>query len=189
MRKRPGAGYLDRAAVSLTAAIDQRGQTGGGRPSPAGSRPRADGLPCLFSGQVRHRGTGGHPLTGQRVPDLELEGGPAPSVFGLLPTAHFVLLDLTGGRLGLPGAGERAARLEVVAGRLADQRPEWASVQAVLIRPDGHVAWATDDPDRAGEQARLALARWLDPERAPLPSVVSSASSVNDRARSVSVHV
>jgi 2-polyprenyl-6-methoxyphenol hydroxylase-like FAD-dependent oxidoreductase len=104
-----------------------------------------------------------HPLTGQRVPDLELKGAPAESLFGLLSAAHFVLLDLTGGRLRLPGAGERADRLDVVAGRLAGERPDWASVQAVLIRPDGYVAWASDYPDGAGEQAQSALVRWLDP--------------------------
>ena len=104
-----------------------------------------------------------HPLTGRHAPDLELERAPARSVFGLLATARFVLLDLTGGRLRLPGAGERADRLDVVVGQLTDQLPEWADLQAVLIRPDGHVAWATDDPDCAVEQAQSALARWLDP--------------------------
>jgi hypothetical protein len=34
----------------------------------------------------------------------------------------------------------------------------------VLIRPDGHVAWAADQLDDGGEQVRSALARWLNPE-------------------------
>ena len=109
---------------------------------------------------------GGHPLTGRRVPDLELEGGPAPTAFGLLRTARFVLLDLTGGELQLAPADSRADRLDMTVGRLADERPEWSSVKALLIRPDGHVAWAADQLDDDGDQVRLALARWLDPETA-----------------------
>jgi 2-polyprenyl-6-methoxyphenol hydroxylase-like FAD-dependent oxidoreductase len=107
-------------------------------------------------------GAGEHPLTGRRVPDLALEGAPAPTVFGLLCNARFVLLDLTGGELQLADAGERADRLDVVAGRLANERPDWAHVQAVLIRPDGHVAWATDQLDDAAGQVASALMRWLD---------------------------
>jgi 2-polyprenyl-6-methoxyphenol hydroxylase-like FAD-dependent oxidoreductase len=107
---------------------------------------------------------GGHPLTGQRVPDLELEGAPAPSVFGLVHTARFLLLDLTGGELQLAHAGERADQLVVAVGRLTSKRPEWTNVKAVLIRPDGHVAWAANHLDDDGEQVRTVLARWLDPE-------------------------
>jgi len=117
-------------------------------------------------------GDADHPLTGRRVPDLDLEGAtlegaPVPSLFGLLRGARFVLLDLTGGDLGLPAAGERSGRLEVAAGRLAEERPEpeWAKVRALLIRPDGHVAWASDDPgnDTVVEAAGQAIRRWLDP--------------------------
>jgi len=122
---------------------------------------------------VVYPGSGGaaaHPLTGRRVPDLELEGAPVPSVFGLLRTARFVLLDLTGGELDLAdaGAGERSDRLEVAAGRLgeakAKARPEWAQVRAVLLRPDGHVAWASDNAGKAAivEEAEQAVRVWLD---------------------------
>ena len=109
---------------------------------------------------------GGHPLTGQRVPDLELGGAPVASVFGLLRPARFVLLDLTGGEGRLAPADARADRLDVAVGRLANERPEWTSVQAVLIRPDGHVAWAADELDDDGEHLRSALGRWLEPETA-----------------------
>ena len=100
------------------------------------------------------------------APDLELEGSPAPTVFGLLRTARFVLLDLTGGELQLSRADARADRLDVAIGRLASERPEWVSVEAVLIRPDGQVAWAADELDDADERVRSALARWLESETA-----------------------
>jgi Aromatic-ring hydroxylase, C-terminal/FAD binding domain len=121
-------------------------------------------------------GASEHRLTGQRVPDLELGGAPVTNVFGLLRSARFVLLDLTGGELQLAPADARADRLDVAVGRLADERPEWASVKAVLIRPDGHVAWAADQLDNGGEQVRSALARRLDPD-AP-PSLSASPTAV-----------
>jgi 2-polyprenyl-6-methoxyphenol hydroxylase-like FAD-dependent oxidoreductase len=95
-----------------------------------------------------------HPLVGQRVPDLELDGAPAPSIFGLLASARFVLLDLSGRQ----PAVATSDRLNVVCGRVADAPPDWASVHALLIRPDGHIAWATDDPSDAGDHVE----RWLD---------------------------
>lgn len=43
------------------------------------------------------RDEGESPLTGRRLPDLDLEGAAAQSTFGLLSSAHFVLLELSGG--------------------------------------------------------------------------------------------
>jgi hypothetical protein len=88
-------------------------------------------------------------LAGQRVPDLALTGAPAATVFGLLHPARFVLLGL-----GSPaGAGSDvpagyADRLDVVTAQPAAHHPDWTDVRALLIRPDGYLAWATtaDDP-------------------------------------------
>jgi len=87
---------------------------------------------------------------GSRVPDLDLRGAPAPTVFGLLRAANFVLLNL-GSAEGAPAslAGHPgAARLDIVTAELAEDHPEWSGVRSMLIRPDGHVAWASgpDDP-------------------------------------------
>jgi hypothetical protein len=49
-------------------------------------------------------------------------------------------------------------RLDVVTAALADERPDWSDVRALLIRPDGHVAWALRDGDRP---AMPPLASWL----------------------------
>jgi 2-polyprenyl-6-methoxyphenol hydroxylase-like FAD-dependent oxidoreductase len=82
---------------------------------------------------------------GSRVPDLDLRGAPAATVFGLLRAAKFVLLTL--GSAGAapasfadhPGAG----RLDIVTAELTGDHPEWTSVRSMLIRPDGHIAWAS----------------------------------------------
>jgi 2-polyprenyl-6-methoxyphenol hydroxylase-like FAD-dependent oxidoreductase len=103
----------------------------------------------------------GYPDGGRRVPDLALRGGPADSVFGLLADAQFVLLGLDG---GAPAGGQAtvadgySGRLTVVSAALAEDRPDWAGVRSVLIRPDGYVAWSAGKGDPA---AQPPLAQWL----------------------------
>ena len=87
----------------------------------------------------------GHPLLGRRMPDLDLESAAGPTrVFDLLHTAQPVLLDLGGpGRLDHTGWADR---VRLVGARYdgAWELPvlgEVAAPSAVLIRPDGHVAW------------------------------------------------
>jgi 2-polyprenyl-6-methoxyphenol hydroxylase-like FAD-dependent oxidoreductase len=99
-------------------------------------------------------GLGGGSLAGQRVPDLDLDGAPAETIFGLLHPARFVLLNL--GSAAAAPAGY-AGRLDVVTAKLAADDPEWSGVRALLIRPDGYVAWATDTEDAP------PLATWLGP--------------------------
>jgi 2-polyprenyl-6-methoxyphenol hydroxylase-like FAD-dependent oxidoreductase len=86
---------------------------------------------------------------GSRVPDLNLRGAPAATVFGLLRAAKFVLLNFGSPRpapasfAGSPGAGH----LDIVTAELAGDHPEWAGVRSMLIRPDGHIAWTTGPDD------------------------------------------
>ena len=77
---------------------------------------------------------------------------PAATIFGLLHPAKFVLLNL-GSATAAPAGFED--RLDIVTAELAGDHPEWAGVRAMLIRPDGYIAWAThaDDPP--------PLATWL----------------------------
>ena len=104
----------------------------------------------------------GHPLLGRRMPDLDLQTAEGPTrVFTLLHDARPVLLNL--GDLGGFDISPWAERV-----RLVDARHDgvWelpligeiAAPPAVLIRPDGHVAWAGDLTD---PELPRALATWF----------------------------
>jgi len=94
---------------------------------------------------------------GRRIPDLDLRDAPAATIFGLLHPAKFVLLSLlspAAAPLDAPPAtapdpaSGYADRLVRATAALAAHHPEWSDVRALLIRPDGYLAWATtaDDP-------------------------------------------
>jgi 3-(3-hydroxy-phenyl)propionate hydroxylase len=101
-----------------------------------------------------------HPLVGRRMPDLDLEtANGSTRLFTLLHDARPLLLNL-----GAPG-GFDTDRVRVVDAMYegAWALPvvgEIAAPDAVLIRSDGHVAWAGDFSDTDG--LRRALTRWFD---------------------------
>ncbi len=119
----------------------------------------------MISGLDVHYDLGeGHPMLGRRMPDLDLATANGPvRVFELLHDAEPVLLNL-----GDAGALDIAAWAERV--RLVDasyagpwELPvlgEVSAPSAVLVRPDGHVAWVGEGRD-AG--LRDALTRWFGP--------------------------
>jgi 3-(3-hydroxy-phenyl)propionate hydroxylase len=109
----------------------------------------------------------GHPLLGRRMPDLDLITGNGPvRVFTLLHEARPVLLNLDE-----PGALDIAPWADRVQQVDARYVGTWelpvlgavAAPSAVLIRPDGYVAWV-------GDQSRLgladAVATWFGPPAA-----------------------
>ncbi|MDG4833583.1 rifampin monooxygenase [Solwaraspora sp. WMMD1047] len=75
----------------------------------------------------------GHELIGRRLPDVELTRG---RLYGLLHRGRGLLLDRTGG-LSVSGWADRVDHV-------VDGGDELAA-PGVLLRPDGHVAWAGDD--------------------------------------------
>ncbi|HET8628972.1 MAG TPA: FAD-dependent monooxygenase [Thermomicrobiales bacterium] len=109
----------------------------------------------------------GHPLLGRRVPDLDLATADGPRrVFTLLHDARPVLLNL-GAHDGIDIA-PWADRVRVIDARYggAWELPVLGAVAAptaVLIRPDGHVAWV-GDRTRAG--LADALTTWFGPPTA-----------------------
>jgi hypothetical protein len=118
---------------------------------------------AMVSGLDIHYELGdGHPLLGRRMPDLDLHTADGPTrVFTLLHDARPVLLNLhEPGGLDISSLENRV--------RLVDARRDgaWelpvlgeiAAPPAVLIRPDGHVAWAGDLTD---PELPRALATWF----------------------------
>jgi 2-polyprenyl-6-methoxyphenol hydroxylase-like FAD-dependent oxidoreductase len=127
---------------------------------------------AMISGLDIHYDLGeGHPLLGRRMPDLDLvaANGP-PRVFNLLHDARPVLLNLDE-----PGGFDITPWADRV--RLVDARyvgtwelPVLGAVPAptaVLLRPDGYVAWVGD---RTHMGLPDALTRWFGPPTAGVPA-------------------
>jgi hypothetical protein len=118
---------------------------------------------------VRYPMPGAHPLLGRRVPDADISTrGGGKRVFELLRAARPVLLDLSGTAGPADAAAGWADRIDIVAAGCPSQAWEVpgagtiSAPAALLIRPDGHVAWASDrNPDLVA--LREALDTWCGP--------------------------
>jgi hypothetical protein len=122
-------------------------------------------IAAMISGlDVAYDFGGGHPLLGRRMPDLDLVTADGPiRVFSLLHSARPVLLNFA------PAGGfdiaPWAERVQLVDASYAGiwELPVLGEVtkpSAVLVRPDGHVAWVGEAP-AAG--LRDALTTWFGP--------------------------
>jgi len=122
----------------------------------------------MISGLDVHYDLGeGHPLLGWRMPDLDLATANGPvRVVELLHNAKPVLLNLgDAGALDITGWAERVQLVN------ASSAGPWelpvlgqvSAPSAVLVRPDGHVAWVGEGSD-AG--LRDALTTWFGPAAA-----------------------
>lgn len=114
----------------------------------------------MMSGlDVRYDLGGEHPLVGRRVPDVELVTADGPRrLYTFLHDARPLLVDLRGdgadvGRWGVRSIAARydgAWTLPVIGG--VDAPP------ALLVRPDGHVAWVGEPSDPTLVEA---LTKWF----------------------------
>jgi hypothetical protein len=120
-------------------------------------------LAGIVSGLDIHYNLGeGHPLLGRRMPDLDLVTADGPlRVFTLLHDAKPVLLNL-----GAPDSSDVTAWADRVQLIDAEYVGEWelpvlgavTAPTAVLIRPDGYVAWVGDGTDSGLQEA---LTTWF----------------------------
>jgi 2-polyprenyl-6-methoxyphenol hydroxylase-like FAD-dependent oxidoreductase len=104
----------------------------------------------------------GHPLLGRRMPDLDIVTADGPDrVYGLLHDARPLLLNL--GQPRVLDATPRPDRVRLID---AEYDGPWelpvlgavAAPAAVVVRPDGYVAWVGDGTDTG---LRDALTRWF----------------------------
>lgn len=103
---------------------------------------------------------GNHPIVGRSVPDFELADG--TRVGDLLRAGNGLLLDFDS-RVSLRALASRwGGRIAYVAGEARER----LSLSAVLVRPDGFVAWASEvAPDE--EEVFEAASRWFgQPDKA-----------------------
>lgn len=120
---------------------------------------------AMMSGlDIRYDLGEGHPLLGRRMPDLDLLTADGPRrAYTLLYDARPVLLNL-----GEPGGIDIAPwqdRVQMIDAEYSGtwELPVLGAVPApatVLIRPDGHVAWAGDQPL---DGLTDALSTWFGP--------------------------
>ncbi|MEV4506821.1 rifampin monooxygenase [Streptomyces klenkii] len=95
--------------------------------------------------EIRYDFGEGHELLGRRMRDVELKRG---RLYELMHGGRGLLLDRTG-RLSVEGWADRVDHVVDVSEEL--------DVPAVLLRPDGHVAWVGEDQ----QELRAGLAKWF----------------------------
>lgn len=102
-----------------------------------------------------------HPLVGHWVPDFAVAGDDGTRrVAEIARDGRPLLVDLTDGGTVAAAVGDGGGRLGVAVGTAVGE----VRATAVLIRPDGYVAWASSQPrPGSGElgELRAALAQWF----------------------------
>jgi len=124
-------------------------------------------LAAMVSGlEIRYEvGGGDNPLLGRRMPKLELESCPRfASSTEALHRGRGVLIDLADSSPLRRRAAGWTDRIAIVTAKARDlDQPGWPEhVTAVLVRPDGHVAWAAPG---SHHDLSAALQRWFGDPR------------------------
>ncbi|TJZ51873.1 FAD-dependent oxidoreductase [Streptomyces piniterrae] len=104
---------------------------------------------------------GAHPLAGRRAPDVRLADG--SRLYELLRQGKFVLITPVGDTGDPQPSADRVVCASWTGGRRT----------ALLVRPDGYIAWATDATAPAERAAgiRTALTRWTGAVAEPEGSI------------------
>jgi 2-polyprenyl-6-methoxyphenol hydroxylase-like FAD-dependent oxidoreductase len=118
-----------------------------------------------FAGRVwgihtRYKLSSDHPLTGYSVPNFEFKDH--VTIGELMRDGLGILLDFDKNASLKALANEYANQIKYISGNVKDQ----LSLSAVLIRPDGIIAWATDKSPEDYRDLQEAATRWFmsDPE-------------------------
>ena len=146
--------------------------------------PRRRFAAMMFGLDIHYDLGEGHPLLGRRMPDLDLVTANGPlRAFTLLHDARPVLLNLDepGGLDITPWAD----RVQLIDAKYVGtwELPALGAVTAptaVLIRPDGYVAWVGD---RTNLGLQDALTTWFGPPTAVAHSVRGSAKPTDSNRR------
>ncbi|WP_407551813.1 FAD-dependent monooxygenase [Streptomyces sp. Pv4-95] len=115
---------------------------------------------------------GAHPLTGRRAPDLRLADG--NRLYALLRQGRFVLITPADETAGQPADD-----------RFLHTSWEGARRTALLVRPDGYIAWADDSAAPAERASALhdALSHWTG--ATPAPEAARAPGSLTPGAHAV----
>jgi hypothetical protein len=98
-----------------------------------------------------------HPLVGHWVPDFAVaNGGGTRRIAELARDGRPLLIDLTE-RGVVAASADLCDRLSVVTGRAVGD----VAATALLVRPDGYVAWATSSDTPDIEELRRVVERWF----------------------------
>jgi len=97
---------------------------------------------------------GDHPLVGRSVPNFEFEDG--ATIGELMHEGKGILLDFNSNASIKALAVEYDERISYIPGPAKEQ----LGLSAALIRPDGIIAWASDNEPNHGELQKAA-ARWF----------------------------
>jgi bifunctional hydroxylase/dehydrase len=113
-------------------------------------------------------GEGTHPLLGRRLPPraLRTAAGTTTTTAELLHDGQGVLLDLSGDaglRAAAEGWKDRVVTVTAALDAAETRTDPFGGAAAVLVRPDGYVAWTSAD----GEEPTAALERWFGPAAGP----------------------
>jgi len=105
-------------------------------------------------------GTVGSPSAGTRVPHLLLTvDGSTTRLFELLRAGRFVLVDAAGAAVAAAAAWNGRAEPVKAEGTLVGR------ATALLVRPDGYLAWSGNHP--TGDQVRAVLTQWCGAANLP----------------------